>query len=250
VRAPTSAFARTAYLLTGDRHDAEDLVQVALARTANRWTRLDDPEAYARRVLYTRTVSWRRVLRRRRGEMLVGASSDTRLGRAADPDLRIVLAQAPGRLTPSRSDMVLLAGCGGINVQDLFDLPLAGRRGDTPVAVYQAFGAHLDPGDGAEPGALATCRNLLVLDAVARTVVAGLATSATHASRAGGRPRATTRPVHGWKGRGVVFLRGVAPPSSPSSKDNIKQESPKALSAHVFFRNQHFELITSYGTRG
>src|SRR5437867_12370664 len=40
VRARTPAFARIAYLLTGDRHDAEDLVQTALARTATRWTRL------------------------------------------------------------------------------------------------------------------------------------------------------------------------------------------------------------------
>jgi RNA polymerase sigma-70 factor (sigma-E family) len=108
VRARTSAFARTAYLLTGNRHDAEDLVQVALARTATRWTRLDDPEAYVRRVLYTQAVSWRRVLRRRRGEVLVGTPLDTGLGRAADPDLRIVLAQALGRLTPKQRTILIV----------------------------------------------------------------------------------------------------------------------------------------------
>jgi len=61
-RAP--ALLRTAYLLTGDRHLAEDLVQDALARTYRSWRRLADggnPEAYARRVMYHLQVSvWRR----------------------------------------------------------------------------------------------------------------------------------------------------------------------------------------------
>ena len=61
VRVRAAALARVAYLLTGDRHHAEDLVQTALARAAVRWTRLDDPEAYVRRVLYTQAVSWWRV---------------------------------------------------------------------------------------------------------------------------------------------------------------------------------------------
>jgi RNA polymerase sigma-70 factor (sigma-E family) len=43
---------RTAYLLSGDRGHAEDLVQTALLRTARRWRRARrQPEAYARRVL-------------------------------------------------------------------------------------------------------------------------------------------------------------------------------------------------------
>ncbi|HZN18344.1 MAG TPA: hypothetical protein VFB84_09200 [Micromonosporaceae bacterium] len=52
-RTRTGALARTAYLLTDDRDHAEDLVQTALARAAVRWTRLDDPEPYVRRVLST-----------------------------------------------------------------------------------------------------------------------------------------------------------------------------------------------------
>jgi RNA polymerase sigma-70 factor (sigma-E family) len=62
VRAP--ALLRTAYLLTGDRHLAEDLVQAALARTYRSWRRLTDggnPEAYVWRVMYNLQVSvWRR----------------------------------------------------------------------------------------------------------------------------------------------------------------------------------------------
>ncbi|MFI6496332.1 SigE family RNA polymerase sigma factor [Nonomuraea typhae] len=45
---------RTAYLLTGDRHAAEDLVQSALERAYVAWRRVsaaDDPDAYVRRIL-------------------------------------------------------------------------------------------------------------------------------------------------------------------------------------------------------
>ena len=64
VRTRTQALLRSAYLLTGDQHLAEDLVQEALARTHRAWTRLERPEnaeAYARRVMYHAQVSfWRR----------------------------------------------------------------------------------------------------------------------------------------------------------------------------------------------
>src|SRR5688500_14687081 len=43
VRARTAALLRTAYLLTGDRHAAEDLVQSALAKTHLHWHRLRSP---------------------------------------------------------------------------------------------------------------------------------------------------------------------------------------------------------------
>jgi RNA polymerase sigma-70 factor (sigma-E family) len=56
---------RSAYLLCGDHHLAEDLVQTALARTYARWrhVRRDDALAYARRVLVNLNVD---RLRRRR----------------------------------------------------------------------------------------------------------------------------------------------------------------------------------------
>jgi DNA-directed RNA polymerase specialized sigma24 family protein len=54
-----AALSRTAYLLTGDFHLAEDLVQTALFKTAKAWHRIQgDPEAYVRRILYTQNVSW------------------------------------------------------------------------------------------------------------------------------------------------------------------------------------------------
>jgi RNA polymerase sigma-70 factor (sigma-E family) len=57
------ALFRTAYLLVGDDGLAQDLVQEALVKTYQAWGRLHDPanaEAYARRVLVTTLISWRR----------------------------------------------------------------------------------------------------------------------------------------------------------------------------------------------
>ena len=66
---------RTAYLLTGDRGQAEDLVQTALAKTYLAWDRIADIDAvetYVRRTMVTTNISWwrrRRVreVTRRRG---------------------------------------------------------------------------------------------------------------------------------------------------------------------------------------
>jgi RNA polymerase sigma-70 factor (sigma-E family) len=61
---------RTAVLLTGDRHDAEDLVQTALLRVARHWSRaLDNPEAYTRRILVNLAYDHSRR-RKRRPEQL------------------------------------------------------------------------------------------------------------------------------------------------------------------------------------
>ncbi|MEV4413802.1 SigE family RNA polymerase sigma factor [Catellatospora sp. NPDC049609] len=58
---------RVAFLLTGDAHLADDLVQLTLVRVASRWEQLSrggDLDAYVRRVLYTQHVSWWRRVRR------------------------------------------------------------------------------------------------------------------------------------------------------------------------------------------
>jgi RNA polymerase sigma-70 factor (sigma-E family) len=60
---------RTAYLLTGDAHAAEDLVQTTLAKLYLAWDRIRDREhvdAYARRALVNEHRStWRRPFKRR-----------------------------------------------------------------------------------------------------------------------------------------------------------------------------------------
>lgn len=63
VRAHESSLFRMAFLLTGDRGHAEDLVQTAFLRTYTRWDRLygDQPLAYARRVIANANIDrWRR----------------------------------------------------------------------------------------------------------------------------------------------------------------------------------------------
>jgi RNA polymerase sigma-70 factor (sigma-E family) len=60
---------RTAYLLTGDRHTAEDLVQTALAKLYLSWDKVERREAvdgYVRRILVNEHNSlWRRAWKRR-----------------------------------------------------------------------------------------------------------------------------------------------------------------------------------------
>ena len=62
------ALARTAYLLTGSQHAAEDLVQATLTRLYLSWDRISDRQhvdAYARRALLNEHRStWRRTSRR------------------------------------------------------------------------------------------------------------------------------------------------------------------------------------------
>jgi RNA polymerase sigma-70 factor (sigma-E family) len=68
VAARGPALLRLAYVLTGSRTDAEDVVQDALSRALPRWSRistLDDPDAYVRRMVVNAHVSWWRTMRRR-----------------------------------------------------------------------------------------------------------------------------------------------------------------------------------------
>jgi DNA-directed RNA polymerase specialized sigma24 family protein len=63
VEAREQALQRTAWLLTGDWGQAEDLVQTALIRTWPHWDRIrrrDDPEVYVRRVMVNTWVTWTR----------------------------------------------------------------------------------------------------------------------------------------------------------------------------------------------
>ena len=68
VAARGPALLRLAYTLTGNRADAEDVVQEALARALPRWSRIsevDDVNAYVRRMVVNAHTSWWRKFRRR-----------------------------------------------------------------------------------------------------------------------------------------------------------------------------------------
>jgi RNA polymerase sigma-70 factor (sigma-E family) len=79
---------RSAYLLTGDHHLAEDLAQTALARTYAHWRRVrrSDALAYARRVLVNANID---RLRRRRMLEVGDGDHGTDLAQVAErPDGR------------------------------------------------------------------------------------------------------------------------------------------------------------------
>lgn len=64
-----AALLRTAYLLTGDRHQAEDVLQTALAKLYLSWDKVRDRgavDAYVRRIIVNENNSvWRRGWKRR-----------------------------------------------------------------------------------------------------------------------------------------------------------------------------------------
>jgi RNA polymerase sigma-70 factor (sigma-E family) len=109
VHARGGGLARTAYLLTGDVHLAEDLVQDTLARVAQHWRRVsqrDSPDAYARRVMHNLAIDrWRR----RSVRPTEVADSHREIGTAGpDVERRLVLRDALLRLTPKQRAVLSL----------------------------------------------------------------------------------------------------------------------------------------------
>lgn len=106
------ALSRTAFLLTGDHHVAEELLQSALTKTAVHWPRVlsgGNPEGYVRKAMVNeRTSRWRK---RARGTEhpteavpdLPGAVDSTR---AADD--RLSLAVALAKLAPKQRAVLVL----------------------------------------------------------------------------------------------------------------------------------------------
>ncbi|MFG2311669.1 SigE family RNA polymerase sigma factor [Streptomyces sp. NPDC048566] len=110
VASRSSALLKTAVLLSGgDRHTAEDLLQNALIKVAGHWNRIEEPEAYVRRVLYRQQVSrWR--LKWPRRELSVAETPEA--GSGADPasaaELRLVMRGALARLTARQRAVLVL----------------------------------------------------------------------------------------------------------------------------------------------
>jgi RNA polymerase sigma-70 factor (sigma-E family) len=108
VQARQHRLLRSAYLICGDRHLAEDLLQGALVKLALHWTRVrtGDPEAFLRTVIYRDAVSW---WRRRRRERLTSEPPERV---AADPgedtSMRLAFEAALRRLTPRQRAVLVL----------------------------------------------------------------------------------------------------------------------------------------------
>lgn len=89
-----------AYALTGNEHDAWDLVQESLVRVASKWRRLavENPAGYVRTIVVRLNID---RLRRLRRERLSGSVPDreapVELVRLVDPWLLSALAELPPR---------------------------------------------------------------------------------------------------------------------------------------------------------
>lgn len=107
VRSRSAALSRTAFLLTGDHHRSEDLLQTALFKAARSWSKIEDhPEAYVRRILYNENISW---WRRRRGLTEVSLSAAASVETLdADIDARLALMQALAKLTAKQRTVLVL----------------------------------------------------------------------------------------------------------------------------------------------
>ena len=128
VAARGHALIRTAYLLTGDQHLAEDLVQTALERAVQRWSTIRDvgaAEQYVRRTMYRENISlWRR---RRLTELPTQVVPEPRheppgadpADRAAD---RMVLRDALMRLGPKQRTVLVLRYFEDLTEQQTADL--------------------------------------------------------------------------------------------------------------------------------
>ncbi len=104
---------RTAYLIAWDEAEAEDLVQECLLKVARLWPRvrsMDQPRAYARRILINLATDGARGRARRRVEL--EPPSPAAPERSADPlaalDTHVELVEALGRLPPRQRAVLVL----------------------------------------------------------------------------------------------------------------------------------------------
>jgi RNA polymerase sigma-70 factor (sigma-E family) len=117
----TPALARTAWLLCGDEHRAEELVQQALVRTFVSWStaRERDPLAYTRRTLANlRIDAWRR----HRREVLTPLEGLPQVGVDSGADVRAErdrLVRALSTLTARQRRIVVLRHLVGLSEREV-----------------------------------------------------------------------------------------------------------------------------------
>ncbi|RZD90967.1 SigE family RNA polymerase sigma factor [Streptomyces albidoflavus] len=154
---------RTAYLLTGDHHEAEDLVQVTLAKLFPAWPRvrgLDEPDAYVRRALVNNNLS--RFRKRRVVQLLTPRLPERgQEGGAARTEERSLLLEALGTLPPRQRAVVVLRywedlseqqaaevlGCSPGNVKSQASRGLRKLRDHPALAEFQPRPGREEPAD-------------------------------------------------------------------------------------------------------
>ena len=122
-RARARQLYRSAWLLCGDRHQAEDLVQETLAKVYVAWrkrlgSRLENPAAYAQTTLVRTHISARR--KRSSTERPVSWLPE-QAAPGAGPDLQLTLAAALARLEPLDRAVLVLRYLDDVSVEDTAD---------------------------------------------------------------------------------------------------------------------------------
>ena len=113
---------RTAFLLCGDWHTAEDLAQTTLTKLFVRWRRIqrrDEAQAYAMRTLLNTYLADRR--RKRNGELLTAQLPERPLADQA-PEVRIMVFDALAALPPRARAVVVLRYWADMSVEQVADL--------------------------------------------------------------------------------------------------------------------------------
>jgi len=128
VEARTGALLRLAYLLCGNAHTAEDIVQDALVRAHRRWDRVTQagsPDAYVRRIVVNQHRSWRRL---RASTELAVEPSDVPLSAVDDVQESLAVRDLTWRLLqelPEQQRAVLVLryyeDLSDVNIADLLD---------------------------------------------------------------------------------------------------------------------------------
>lgn len=99
---------RSAYLMCGDAHEAEDLVQSTLVKVVLAWRRqrrIDSVDAYARRVLATTFISSRRRFWNREQPH---ADLPERVATGGDTDLGLAVRAALAQVAPRQRVVLVL----------------------------------------------------------------------------------------------------------------------------------------------
>jgi RNA polymerase sigma-70 factor (sigma-E family) len=134
VRVRGPALVRLAWLIAGDRHLGEDLVQEVLTKAYPRWRKIlsgGQPDVYVRRMLVNAHVSWRR--KRSSGEVVDGTERAEPVDRAdigTDAAERDAVWRLIKRLPPKQRVTIVLRF-----YEDLDDVVIAEILGCSPVTV-------------------------------------------------------------------------------------------------------------------